>query len=172
MIENLNNLVRENVQDAVVNNTQIPNEKNEEVIQAASGSIFDTLKDQLASGNINGLADIFNTGNTENAPVVQQATGSFTDKLAALGINADTAKSIAASVIPMIIAKLTQKTADPNDSSFNIQDILGNLGGGSDGKFDVSDIIGMFNGSGQANSGAAGPAPGGGIMDKLKGMFG
>ncbi|TCD12554.1 DUF937 domain-containing protein [Pedobacter frigidisoli] len=173
MLENLNQLVRENVQDAVINNSEIPNEQNEEVIQAASTSIFDTLKDQLSTGNVGAVADAFNSGNAENSAVAQQAAGSFTDKLAGLGINAETAKSIAASVIPMIVGKLTQKTADPNDSSFNIQDILGKLAGGSDGKFEVSDVIGMFNGGGQAQqTNPDGTAqPDGGILDKLKGMF-
>ncbi|WP_316832614.1 hypothetical protein [Pedobacter aquatilis] len=169
MLENLSELVRENVQESVVNNSDIPNEHNEAVIQAASGSIFDSLKDQLSSGNIGGLAEIFNTGNAEGAAVTQQAAGSFTDKLAGLGINAETAKGLAASVIPAILGKLTQKTADPNDSSFNIRDILGNLAGGADGKFDVSDVIGMFNGNNQGQAGGA--TESGGIMDKLKGMF-
>jgi len=173
MLENLNELVRENVQESVVNNSDIPNEQNEAVIQAASGSIFDSLKDQLSSGNVGGLAEIFNTGNAEGSAVTQQAAGSFTDKLAGLGINAETAKSLAATVIPVILGKLTRKTADPNDSSFNIKDILGKLGGGADGKFDVSDVIGMFNGGGQApaaNQNGETPAEGG-ILDKLKGMF-
>lgn len=169
MLENLSELVRENVQESVVNNAAVPNEQNEAVIQAASGSIFDTLKDQLASGNVGGLAEIFNTGNAEGSAITAQAAGSFTDKLAGLGINAETAKGLAASVIPAILGKLTQKTADPNDSSFNIQDILGKLAGGADGKFDVSDVIGMFNGGGQAQAG--GTAESGGIMDKLKGLF-
>lgn len=168
MLENLNQLVRENVQDTVVNNSEVPNEQNEEVIQAASGSIFDSLKDQLASGNVGGLAEIFNSGNAEGSAVTQQAAGNFTDKLAGLGINAETAKKLAATVI---IGKLTQKTADPNDSSFNIKDVLGSLAGGSDGKFDVSDVIGMFNGGGQqSNQAGAAPAENG-ILDKLKGMF-
>lgn len=173
MLENLSQLVRENVQDTVVNNSEVPNEQNEEVIQAASGSIFDSLKDQLASGNVGGLAEIFNSGNAENSPVTQQAAGNFTDKLAGLGINAETAKKLAATIIPVIIGKLTQKTADPADSSFNIKDVLGSLAGGSDGKFDVSDVIGMFNGGGQAqqnNQPGAAPTEGG-ILDKLKGMF-
>lgn len=169
MLENLNELVRENVQDTVVNNAAVPNEQNEAVIQAASGSIFDSLKDQLSSGNVGGLAEIFNTGNAEGSAVTAQAAGSFTDKLAALGINAETAKGLATSIIPAILGKLTQKTADPNDSSFNIGDILGKLGGGADGKFDVSDVIGMFNGSGPAQAG--GTSESGGIVDKLKGLF-
>lgn len=171
MLENLNELVRENVQDTVVNNSEIPNEQNEQVIQAASGSIFDTLKDQISSGNVDGLAEIFNSGNAEGSAVTQQAAGSFTDKLAGLGINAETAKKLAATVIPVIIGKLTQKTADPNDSSFNIKDVVGSLAGGSDGKFDVSDVIGMFNG-GRPAANQNGETPvNGGILDKLKGMF-
>ncbi|RNL55086.1 hypothetical protein [Pedobacter jejuensis] len=169
MIENLNELVRENVQESVVNNSAIPNEKNEAVIQAASGSIFDTLKDQLFNGNVGGLAEIFNTGKAEGSAVTQQAAGNFTDKLAGLGINAETAKGLAASIIPVILGKLTQKTADPNDSSFNIKDVLGSLAGGADGKLDIGDVIGMFNGGGQAQAGGA--ASSGGIMDKLKGLF-
>lgn len=169
MLENLNELVRENVQETVVNNAAVPNEQNEAVIQAASGSIFDTLKDQLTSGNVGGLAEIFNSGNAEGSAVTAQAAGSFTEKLAGLGINLETAKGLAASVIPTILSKLTQKTADPNDKSFNIQDILGKLAGGADGKFDVSDVIDMFKGGAQAP--ATGASESGGIMDKLKGLF-
>ncbi|MGM9474778.1 hypothetical protein ACS5PU_00050 [Pedobacter sp. GSP4] len=169
MLENLNQLVRENVQESVVNNAAIPNEKNEAVIQAASGSIFDSLKDQLSSGNIGALTDIFNGNKSEGTQVATQAAGSFVDKLSGLGINTDTAKSLASSIIPGLIAKFTQKTNDPNDSSFNLKDVLGSLGG-SDGKFDVNDVIGMFGGSGQAQQpGQTGES---GIMDKLKGMFG
>lgn len=170
MLENLIELVRENVQESVVNNSDVPNEQNEAVIQAATGSIFDTLKDQISSGNIGALADVFNSGNTGGTAVTQQATDSFTDKLTGLGINSTVIKTLAASIIPMIIGKLTQKTADPNDSSFNITDILGKLGGGADGKFDVTDVIGMFTG-GQQNS-PDGQVADDGILDKLKGMFG
>ncbi|MCZ4245188.1 DUF937 domain-containing protein [Pedobacter punctiformis] len=169
MLENLNELVRENAQDAVVNNSAIPNEHNEAVIQAASSSIFDTLKDKLTSGDIGSLTDIFKGGNAEGSAVANQASGSFIDKLGSLGISGDTAKSIAAAIIPVIISKFTQKTNDPNDSSFNIQDVVGKLAGGADGKFDLTDVIGMITGN---KDQAAGAQPdGGGILDKLKGMF-
>jgi len=171
MLENLNQLVRENVQDSVVNNTEIPNEKNEEVIQAASGSIFDTLKDQISSGNVGALAEIFNSGNAADSPVAQQAAGNFTNKLAGLGINAETAKKLASTIIPVIIGKFTQKTADPNDNSFNIKDVLGSLAGGSDGKFDLNDVLGMFNGGHEQEKNQSGEPAKDGILDKLKGMF-
>jgi hypothetical protein len=169
MLENLEQLIRDNAQDLIVKNNAVPNEQNENAIQAASSSIFDTLKSQLASGNVSQIADIFNSGNaTEGNPVVQQATSSLTDKLAGFGINAETAKSIGAALIPVVLGKLANKTNDPNDSSFNLQDMLGKLAGGADGKFDLTDVMGMFTGGqNQAN----GQQDGGGMMDKLKGLF-
>lgn len=170
MLENFEQLVRENAQDAIVNNAAVPNEQNEAAIQATSSSIFDTLKAQLASGNVAEIANIFNNGEApESNQVVQQATSSLTDKLAGFGINADTAKSIGASIIPVILGKLANKTNDPNDSSFNIQDVLGKLAGGTDGKFDLTDVMGMFTGGNQNQ--APGAQAGGGMLDKLKGLF-
>jgi hypothetical protein len=166
MIENLKQLVTENVQDAIVNNSAIPNEQNDAAIEAASGSIIDALKEKLSSGDIGGLVDTFKNGGTGS--VVDQASSGFTEKLAGLGINLDSAKSIAASIIPTIMEKFVNKTNDPNDSSFNIKDVLGNLAG-PDGKFDLSDITGMFTGN---NDGAPGTeGKGDGIIDKLKGLF-
>lgn len=167
MIENLEKLVRDNAQGAIVNNADVPNEYNDAAIQAASGSIFDTLKDQIASGNIGDLAKIFNQNGADSSnPVVQQATSNFTDKLAGLGINLDTAKGIGASLIPDLLGKFINKINDPNDSSFNLQDVIGKLAGGADGKFELNDVMDMFGGKGENN--AAGE---GGILDKLKGMF-
>ncbi|TCC93332.1 hypothetical protein EZ428_00745 [Pedobacter frigiditerrae] len=169
MLENLEQLVRDNAQELIVNNGQVPNEHNEAAIQAASGSIFDTLKEQISTGKISQLADVFNKPDAVQAnPVVQEATSSFTDKLAGFGINAEMAKSIGASLIPVIMGKLVNKTNDPNDSSFNIQDMLGKFAGGADGKFDLTDVMSMFNGGGQAQ---AGQPAGGGVLDKLKGLF-
>lgn len=170
MLENLEQLVRENAQDAIVNNVAVPNEQNDNAIQAASSSIFDALKSQLASGNVAELASMFNSGQpSEGNAVVQQATSGLTDKLAGFGINAETAKTIGAAIIPVILGKLANKTNDPSDSSFNIQDVLGKLAGGEDGKFDLNDVMGMFKGGNQ-NQANGQPAEGN-VLDKLKGLF-
>ena len=58
MIENLEQLVRDNAQELIVNNNSVPNENNEAAIKAASGSIFDTLKEQMTAGNLSQLADV------------------------------------------------------------------------------------------------------------------
>ena len=166
MLENLNELVKQNAQDAIVNNSAIPNEHNEAAIQAASGSIFDALKQQLSSGNIGGLTDIFKGGDVAGSSVVQDASSNFTDKLAGMGINLESAKGIAASIIPSIVGKFVNKTNDPNDSSFNIQDVLTKISG-PDGKFQLSDLTNLFGGN--KEDGKEGE---GGIIDKLKGLFG
>ena len=44
MLDNLRDLVRQSAGDAIINNPAIPNEKNEEVISDASGSILSGLK--------------------------------------------------------------------------------------------------------------------------------
>ncbi len=165
MLENLEQLVRENSQELVVNNSQVPNEQNEQVIQAASGSIVDVLKDKIGSGNITDLISSFTQGNGAGGNSIEQITSQFTNKLSGLGINADTAKGIGASLIPLVLSKFFNKAADPNDSSFNLQDILGKFAGGADGKFDLNDVKDMFNGGGKDGN------EGGGLLDKLKGLF-
>jgi hypothetical protein len=149
MLENLINLIRENAGDAIINNPAIPNERNDEAVQEAGGSIIDTLKGALAGGNSGGLMDMFTNGRADNDnPLVQQASGNLVERLAAkFGINPQQAAGIAASLIPMVMNKFARRTADPNDNGFDLQDILGKLGGG---------------GGGNA----------GGLMDKVKGMFG
>ena len=168
MLENLNQLVKENAQDVIVNNSEIPNDKNEAAIQAASGSIFDALKQQMAAGNINQLVDTFKSGDVGNNQVVQQASSGFTDKLAGMGINLQSAKAIASSIIPGVFGKFIQKTNDPNDSSFDIKDILSNISG-PDGKFQISDLTQMFSKDKAGDGGSQNDA--GGMVDKLKGLF-
>lgn len=158
MLDNLLNLVRENANDAIVNNADVPNEHNEAAIQAASSSIVDVLKQQVSSGNLSGLADMFKGGEGGNA-ITQQVASTFTDKLKSFGIDAGTAENLAGSFIPAIIDKFTKKTADPNDSSFDLGNIVNSISG-SDGKFQLSDLTNLM-GSDQ-NSG---------LMDKLKGLF-
>ncbi|MBB2146634.1 hypothetical protein GM921_14115 [Pedobacter sp. LMG 31464] len=169
MLENLINLVKEHAQDAIVNNPDVPNEQNEEAVQAASSSIVDALKQQVSSGNLGGLMDVFK-GNTGD--VTQQATTGFVEKLQGMGINLGAAEGIAGSLIPGLIEKFTQKTNDPNDSSFNLQDIAGKLIGGDDGKFDLSDVTSMLGVGGNQTQadGTAAPSSGG-ILGKIKGLF-
>lgn len=166
MLENLKQLIKENAQNAILQNSEVPNDQNDAAIDAASGSIMDALKQQLSSGNLNSLVDVFKGGNFQDNAVVQEASSSFIGKLEGLGINLESAKSIAGSFIPEIMGKFANKTNDPNDSSFNLSDIVTSISG-PDGKFQLSDLTNLISGQNDGGS----DTNQGGIVDKLKGLF-
>lgn len=161
MIENLEKLIREQAQTAIINNSEIPNEKNEAAIQAASSSIVDTLKQKISSGDISSLAGLFKQDGSGSDAAIQDVSSNFTDKLQGLGINMDTAKGIAASLIPVVISKFTSKTNDPNDKSFDLQNIVSTISG-PDGKFQLSDLTNLLGNDNENN---------GGLIGNLKGLF-
>jgi hypothetical protein len=182
MIENLNSLVKENAEATLINNTAIPNERNEEAVQEASTVIEDSLKTSLSGGNVKEIANLFNgTGdNVTTNPVTQQATGNFMDRLQSrFGLNVQQAANIANNLIPTVLKRLVQKTADPADNSFDLQRIFNEVSGGKtnglnvqgmmtkfktsmdkdgDGDVDIQDLKAFFAGSS-------------GVVDKVKGWF-
>jgi hypothetical protein len=182
MVENLNSLVKENADAAIINNSAIPNERNEEAVQEASSAIEESLKTSLASGNVKEVATLFN-GSGENvtaSPVTQQATGNFIDRLQSrFGLNVQQSANIANNLIPTVLKRLVQKAGDPADKSFDLQKIFNEVSGGKtaglnvqgmlnkfktgmdkdgDGDVDLQDLKAFFSGSG-------------GVADKIKGLF-
>jgi hypothetical protein len=181
MLDQLINLVKENAGDVINNNPAIPADKKEEAASVTGSSIAGGLQDILSKGGIKDVLKLF-SGKTDVAenPVTQHVNNSVTNNLSSkLGIPSSQASGIASSIIPSILGKLVNKTNDPNDSSFNIQDIFNHFSGGKtsgldvgsllnkfkggmdkdgDGDVDMSDLSSMFGGSG-------------GIMNSVKGMF-
>jgi hypothetical protein len=178
MLENLLDLIKQNAGSAIIDNPAIPNEHNDAAISAAGSSIMDGLKKMIASGNTQDVVNLFNHqgGDIANTPAAQQISGGFIQNLMSkFGLGEGAASGIAASLIPMVLQKLVHKTNDPNDSSFNIQSLIGSLVGGSGqqqpaagggGGLDIQSIISQFTG------GAGTSAGGGGILDTLKGLMG
>jgi hypothetical protein len=182
MVENLNNLVKQNADAAIINNTAIPNERNDEAVQEASTAIEESLKTSLSEGNVKEVANLFNnTGENVTAnPVTKQATGNFIDRLQSrFGLDVNQAANIANNLIPTVLKRLVQKTADPADNSFDIQKIFNEVSSGKtagvnvqgmlaklkgsmdkdgDGDVDLQDLKAFFSGSG-------------GVVDKIKGLF-
>ena len=182
MIENLDNLVKQNADATIIANTAIPNEHNEEAVHEASAAIENSLKTSLDGGDIKEVANLFDgTGeNVTTSPVTQQATGNFMDRLQSrFGLDVPQAANIANNLIPTVLKRLVQKTADPSDKSFDIQKIFNEVSGGKtaglnvqamltkfktsmdkdgDGDVDLQDLKAFFAGSG-------------GVVDKVKGLF-
>ncbi len=182
MVENLNNLVKQNADAVIINNMAIPQERNEEAVQEASTAIEESLKTSLSGGNVKEVANLFNgTGdNVTGSPVTQQATGNFIDRLQSrFGLDVPQAANIANNLIPTVLKKLVQKTSDPADKTFDIQKIFNEVSAGKtnglnvqqmmskykesmdkdgDGDVDLQDLKAFFAGNG-------------GVVDKVKNLF-
>jgi hypothetical protein len=165
MLEQLMDLVRQNAGDAVINNPAVPNEHNDAVVAEAGHSIMGGLKDMIAQGNIQDVANLFqhNGGDITATPAAQQLQGGFIQNLVnKFGLDRGTAGGVAGSLLPSVLRQLVHKTNDPNDNSFTIQNIVQQLGGAGVGNgVDMQGLIGRFTGAGS----------GGGVLDSIKGVF-
>lgn len=187
MLENLLNLVKQQAGPSIINNPAIPNEKNDEAVAVAGQSITGGLQQLLSQGGIKDVLSMF-SGNQEinsTNPAVQQVSGNVVQNLMdKLGLDQQQAGSVAGGLVPDVLKKLVSKTNDPGDNSFDIQGIFNSLSGGGtssmnvqgllnkfkggldqdgDGDVDLQDLTAAFSGKGSGS--------GGGIMDKLKGLF-
>lgn len=150
MFEQLTDLVKQFGGDAVVNNAAVPNEHNEAVMNEASSSILDGLKGMVANGNISDLAGLFQGNNASDAsnPVVKQLTDKLSGSLGEkFGLDSDAASGVAGSLIPKVLGSLINKAKDPNDSSFQISDVIGAISGGdSQASGGIMDAISKYGG--------------------------
>ena len=171
MLENLISLVKENAGDAIVNNPEVPNDKNDKAIEVTGHSIVDTLKSAISGGDISQLTSLFNdnSNNAGTSKLAGNAKHSVVSSLIEkLGLSPEVAQKIAQTVVPLVMAKLVDKTKNPNDSSFNLQDILGKLTGG-EGGFDIGSALGKLNDSDTSNDKTG---KSGSLGNVLGGLFG
>ena len=163
MLDNLIDLVKQHADSTIGNNNAIPSSQNHEAIETASHSIVNGLKGAVANGNINEVMSLF-SGKQDVAqnPVTRHIEGGFIQNLMSkFGLDHLAASGIATSLIPTVLEKLVHKTNDPNDSSFNLQSILGQVAGNNINAQDV------MNNLSSNNAGSAA----GGLMDKVKSFF-
>lgn len=184
MFEQLTQLVQQYGGNAVVNNTAIPNEHNEAVISETSTSIFAGLQKIASEGGGEQLAGLFNGSSPIDSsnPVVQQITQQLTGSLGEkFGLSSADSSGVASNMIPQILNSLVNKAKDPNDSSFQITDIINSISGNSGQASNIMDTIskyGMQFGLDQNNDGkvdiadAAALTKSGGLSGLLGKLFG
>ncbi|HUQ64521.1 MAG TPA: hypothetical protein VM101_00070 [Flavitalea sp.] len=147
MLDQIIDLIRNNAGGAVVNNPAVPNEKNESAIRQGGNSIVETLKNALAGGRINDVLGYFKNGASGNHPIIDEATNNYSRDLQTnVGLNEKDAGDVASKVIPASMTQLANKTADPNDNKFDIQDIFNQLSGGKTGGLNISGLLNRFGG--------------------------
>jgi hypothetical protein len=173
MLDQLLEMVRNNSQQAIVNNPEIPNEQNEDAMGTVLGSVLGGLKNyQSQGGNPNDLMHMLggmggNTNGMMSNPVVggmaQNAIGGLMSRF---GLSNSSAGAIVSQVLPMILGTMAARNNNPNDS-FNVGGISNVL---ADGRIDMSDLMNI--GGSLFRGGGAGNQQAGGLGGLLGGLFG
>ncbi|MEO8535850.1 MAG: DUF937 domain-containing protein [Flavobacterium sp.] len=147
MFEQLTQLVQQYGSDAVVNNSAVPNEHNEAVVTEAGNSIFAGLQKIASEGGAEQLAGLFNGSSPidNSNPVVQQISKQLSGSLGEkFGLSSTDSAGVASSMIPQVLNSLVNKAKDPNDSSFQISDIISAISGNSGQASGIMDTISKY----------------------------
>lgn len=155
MLDQLLQLVKDNAQDLIVNNPSVPNQFNDAAIGEAGNAIHDQLAKAISGGNLQDVLGMFgNAQSLQNNPlvgnIVQQLSGTLGSKF---GVDGAQAQQIAGQLIPQILGSLVNKTNNPNDASFNINDIMGHLSGGGNKGIDFGNIVNQMQQGGKVDLG-------------------
>ena len=178
MLEQLMDLIKQHSQEAVVNNPDVPNDKNNAVIAEATNTVASGLQNLAAGGGLQNILSLFGGGGGQpqtgqslmSNPIVNMMVGHFTGKLMNnFGLGSSQASGVANSLIPNVLSGLINKTNDPNNSGFTLDGILHSLTGGQSTQvaqqqqaagnpgFSFQNLIQQFTGGGSGS--------GSGIMD-------
>ncbi|WP_264536955.1 hypothetical protein [Flavobacterium sp. N1736] len=147
MFEQLTQLVQQYGGDAIVKNDAIPNEQNDAVVKETSNSIFAGLQKIASEGGAEQLAGLFNVNSPIDSsnPVVQQITQQLSGTLGEkFGLSSTASSGVAASMIPQVLNSLVNKAKDPNDSGFQISDIISSIAGNSGQASGIMDTISKY----------------------------
>ena len=192
MLEQLFNLVKDQAGSAIINNPDIPNERNDEAIGEVTNSVTNGLQNALASGQFKDVLKLLGGqgGDVQDNPLTNQLSGNAIGSLMQkFGLNQGQAGNIVNTLLPGVLQKLISKTNNPNDNSFDLQGIFNSLTGGKTGSLDLQGLLGRVTQGGLDRDGdgdtdfndiismVKGGATeqqqgGGGLMDRVKELVG
>jgi hypothetical protein len=148
MLDQLIKLVEQNAGEAIVKNQAIPNQFNNAAIKDVAEQILGGLQGQVSQGNMQQVASMFTSGNAgalANNPMVTQIVSRIAASLGSkFGVSPQIAQSIAAGLIPQVMNQFVKKTNDPKDNDFDLQDMMRGFSGNSN--LNVNDILGQVMG--------------------------
>jgi len=149
MLDQLVKLVEQNAGDAIVKNQAIPNQFNNAAIQEVAGSIFNSMKGQMAQGNLKQVASMFqgksSATSLTNNPMVGQIISSVASTFASkFGVSQTQAQSIVSGLVPTVMNQFINKTNDPKDNSFDLGDMMKSMSGNSN--LDLGSLLGEVSG--------------------------
>jgi uncharacterized membrane protein YeaQ/YmgE (transglycosylase-associated protein family) len=172
MLQELFDLVKNVAGQTVTNNPDVPNEKNEEVIAEATNTVASGLRNVVAGGGVQNIINMFGGGQGGRGmlsnPLVSMMIGHFANKLMnKYGMGMGQANNLATGLIPSVLENLVNRTNDPADQTFTLDNLLNSITGGQStqvvqqkGAGSITDILGQLSG-GQTSGGNGS----GGLMD-------
>lgn len=123
-------LVKNNAGTAVIDNPAIPLKYHEAVINEASSSIIEVLKNQLETGRIKDLIRFFQFAGIYNNSLVSSIVNRFANKLNNFyGVEPDSAMQTANSLITPVMAELVRESKDEKNMDFGLSNFLSKLTG-------------------------------------------
>lgn len=173
MLKELFELVKGHATDTVINNPDIPNDKNDDVVAEATNTVASGLRNVVAGGGLENIIALFkgNSSNEQSSvnnllknPIVNMMVGHLAGKLMSkYNIGSNQANKVANNLIPGVLGGLISK-ANSGSGGFSLDGLLNSITGGQvaqqqeTGDLNLQDILSKF--SGNDNNGG-----GGGLMD-------
>ncbi|MGB4844629.1 MAG: hypothetical protein WBP16_09200 [Ferruginibacter sp.] len=187
MLQELFNLIKESAHEPVISNADVPNELNNDVVAEATNTVAGGLRNMVAGGGLQNIISLFTDGQQNkdgksllSNPLVNMMIGHFTGKLMSkYKIGGPQANNVANSLIPNVLSNLINKSNDPANNGFSLENLLNSITGGQTAQvvqeqqntgnsgFNFNDLIGQFTGGGGGQQ-----SGGGGLMDIVSRLAG
>jgi hypothetical protein len=140
MFEKLFILVKNNAGKAIIDNPAIPVKYHEAVINEASSSIIEVLKNQMETGRIKDLVSYFQFSGIYNNALVSSMVTKFANKLNNFyGIDPTLAWATANALIPPVMQELVKQSKNEQNKDFALTSMLSKLNGNR------ADLSGLVN---------------------------
>lgn len=138
------NLVKSQI-GSIFSNTNVPQEHQEGITQAASEAISNGVKEQANSGP-QGLSDIVRLlgnriGSNQSASVSKICESFINTITQRFGVDQGTASNMASTLIPNVLNSLTQMIKDPKEAGITLNGVLNSLTDGKTNGLDLQSIL-------------------------------
>lgn len=140
MFEKLFILVKNNAGKAFLDNPGIPAMYHDSMINEASSSIIEVLKNQMETGRLNDLVRYFQFAGISGNSLVLSMVNKFANKLNNFyGLDPKSALSLANSLIPPVMQELVKQIKTEQNKEFTLTNLLSKLNGNR------ADLSGLVN---------------------------
>lgn len=125
MLEKIIDIVAERAREIVVPDPAIPDECNDNAVEAAGTVVGEEVLGILKGGNIADILGMFQRfmSNKSNAELLDGVIGRYSGVLSErFGISEGSAQEISSRVMPDVVSHLIHRVVDPKDGRLSIQD--------------------------------------------------